>query len=431
MAIGKIIAGLLAICYLLLVAPQVLYAETPADIQSLVDVRQKQIAELETQISEYWKAVEEKKTKGASVQNEIEILKDKIQQSELEIQSLKLAVEEAGYKLRQTEAKIGTVQVKSDKMRGRLAISLRMLRQREETPLLLRVTETDRLSEIFSALSELEQFQGSIQGALGDLKKTKSELEEIREEIAQEKLAQEKLKRFEESQKEIVARRKAEQAKLLTRLDKEKNKLLGTIESTKRDLQKIKEQITYLAQAGVSAEEAVRFGELAAIRAGIRASFLIAVLEVESRLGLNVGKGAWQKDMHPRDRDAFLQITAKLGRDPDTTPVSRAPSYGWGGAMGPAQFLPNTWMAYEAEVARLTGRSPADPWNIEDAFTAAALKLARGGASSKTREGEVRASKAYISGSGNCTKSICNRYSNLIQEKAEEIEKELSKNGKS
>ena len=131
--------------------------------------------------------------------------------------------------------------------------------------------------------------------------------------------------------------------------------------------------------------------------------------------------------MHPRDHEAFKQITAKLGRDPDTTPVSRAPSYGWGGAMGPAQFLPNTWMAYEAEVARLTGRSPADPWNIEDAFTAAALKLGRGGASSKTREGEVRASKAYISGSGNCTKSICNSYSNLIQEKAEEIEKELSK----
>ncbi len=97
--------------------------------------------------------------------------------------------------------------------------------------------------------------------------------------------------------------------------------------------------------------------------------------------------------------------------------------------MGPAQFLPNTWLAYEAEVARLTGRAPAGPWSIEDAFTAAALKLSRGGASSKTREGEVRASKAYISGSGNCSKSICNRYSNLIQSKADDIEQELGKNG--
>ena len=428
MATGKII-GLLVIGYwLLVIGAPIARAETPADIQSLIDVRQKQIADLEAQISDYWKAVDEKKARGASVQNEIEILKDKVKQSELEIQSLKLAVEEAGYKLRQTETKIGAVQGKSDKMRGRLAVSLRMLKEREETPLLLRVTEVDRLSEIFTALSELEQFQGSVQEVLDDLKKTKSELEDIREEIAQEKSAQEKLKRFEETQREIAARRKAEQAKLLTKLDREKNKLIGTIESTKRDLQKIKEQITYLAQAGVSAEQAIRFGELAAIRAGIRASYLIAVLEVESRLGQNVGRGTWLKDMHPRDHEAFKQITAKLGRDPDTTPVSRAPSYGWGGAMGPAQFLPNTWMAYEAEVARLTGRAPADPWNIEDAFTAAALKLSRGGASSKTREGEVRASKAYISGSGNCTKSICNSYSNLIQEKAEEIEKELRKN---
>lgn len=428
MAIGTVI-GLLVISYwLLVIGPPIARAETPSDIQNLVNVRQKQIADLEEQISGYWKAVDEKKTRGASVQNEIDILKDKVKQSELEIQSLKLAVEEAGYKLRQTEAKIGTVQGKADKMRGRLAVSLRLLKEREETPLLLRVTEVERISEIFSTLSELEQFQGSVQEVLGDLKKTKSELEEIREEIAQEKSAQEKLKRFEETQREIAARRKTEQAKLLNQIDREKNKLIGTIENTKRDLQKIKEQITYLAQAGVSAEQAVRFGELAAIRAGVRASYLIAVLEVESRLGQNVGKGNWLKDMHTRDHEAFKQITAKLGRDPDTTPVSRAPSYGWGGAMGPAQFLPNTWMAYEAEVARLTGRNPADPWNIEDAFTAAALKLSRGGASSKTREGEVRASKAYISGSGNCAKSICNRYANLIQEKAEEIENELKKN---
>lgn len=95
--------------------------------------------------------------------------------------------------------------------------------------------------------------------------------------------------------------------------------------------------------------------------------------------------------------------------------------------MGPAQFLPNTWMAYEAEVARLTGRSPADPWNIEDAFTAAALKLSRQGAASKTREGESKAARAYIGGSPNCSRSICNYYANLVLEKAEEIEQELQR----
>ena len=84
-------------------------------------------------------------------------------------------------------------------------------------------------------------------------------------------------------------------------------------------------------------------------------------------------------------------------------------------------------MAYEAEVARLTGHNPPDPWNIEDAFTAAALKLARGGASSKTRAGEMRAARAYIGGSPNCSRSICNHYANLVVDKVEDIEQELQR----
>ncbi|MBI2552801.1 hypothetical protein HYW17_05910 [Candidatus Uhrbacteria bacterium] len=409
------------------VAPLPARAETPADIAQLIETRQQQIAEIENQISEYWKQVDERKNKGASVQNDIEILKAKIAQSELEIRGLKLAIEQSGYKLKQTEAKIGEVTDKLQAARDRLGASLRFLRAREEAPLLLRFAEAQRLSEMFLALSELEQLHVGLKDVLGGLKETKGELEQIRDEIVEEKQAQERLKRIEESQKETVAKRKGQQTKLLAQIEKEKGKLIGTIATKKQDLDKIKEQITYLQQAGISAEEAVRFGELAAIRAGVRTSFLIAVLEVESRLGLNVGKGNWKKDMHPRDHEAFKAITAKLGRDPDTTPVSRAPSYGWGGAMGPAQFLPNTWMAYEGEVARLTGHNPPDPWNIEDAFTAAALKLARGGASSKTREGEMRASRAYIGGSPNCSRSICNYYANLVVDKAEDIEQELRK----
>ena len=407
------------------------HAETPEEVQKLIQVRQQQIADLEQQIVDHWKAVDEKKAKGASVQGEIETLKEQIAQSELEIKSLGLAVEEARYKLRQTEHKIGAVTQKVGDMTGRVAVSLRRLQGREETPFTFRLASATTLSDVFSAVSELDQFHASLKNALEDLEKEKAELEDIKAQIQEEKRTQEQLKRVEESQKDIIAHRKAARAKLLTQIEKEKNKLLSTIVSKKQDLQKIKEQITYLAQAGVSAEEAVRFGELAAIRTGIRTAYLIAVLEVESRLGINVGKGNWKTDMHPRDHEAFLAITGKLGLDPDTTKVSKAPSYGWGGAMGPAQFLPNTWLAYESEVASLTGHHPPSPWSIEDAFTAAGLKLSRGGASSKTRAGEIRAAKAYISGSGSCTKSICNRYANLIQGKAEDIEVELNKNGKS
>lgn len=93
--------------------------------------------------------------------------------------------------------------------------------------------------------------------------------------------------------------------------------------------------------------------------------------------------------------------------------------------MGPAQFIPSTWLGYESEVIRITGHATPNPWNFQDAFTASAVKLARGGATSKDRAGEVRAAKAYISGNPNCTSATCTNYANTILKKAADIERDL------
>ena len=125
------------------------------------------------------------------------------------------------------------------------------------------------------------------------------------------------------------------------------------------------------------------------------------------------------------EKNAFISITSALGLNPDSLKVSKEPSYGCGGAMGPAQFIPTTWLGYQAEVARITGHNPVNPWNFQDAFTASAIKLARGGATSKERVGEIRASKAYISGRSDCATVTCNNYANMIQQKAAVIQQNL------
>jgi len=74
----------------------------------------------------------------------------------------------------------------------------------------------------------------------------------------------------------------------------------------------------------------------------------------------------------------------------------------------------------------LTGHNPPNPWSIEDAFMASAIKLSRAGAISKTKSGETAAAKAYISGSPSCTKAICNYYVNAVLSKAAIIEQNLN-----
>jgi len=72
-------------------------------------------------------------------------------------------------------------------------------------------------------------------------------------------------------------------------------------------------------------------------------------------------------------------------------------SYGWGGAMGPAQFIPSTWVLYRGKVKEIIGKA-ADPWNIKDAFLAAALYLKDYGAAKQTYDSEFNAVLSYFAG---------------------------------
>jgi membrane-bound lytic murein transglycosylase B len=96
---------------------------------------------------------------------------------------------------------------------------------------------------------------------------------------------------------------------------------------------------------------------------------------------------------------------------------------GWGGAMGPAQFIPSTWMMYKDEVSKITGNYPANPWDIRDAFVAAALYVARWGATQQTRDAEWRAAMIYFSGSTNTRYRF---YGDSVMAIADKYERDIS-----
>ncbi len=109
-----------------------------------------------------------------------------------------------------------------------------------------------------------------------------------------------------------------------------------------------------------------------------------------------------------RDLQPFLQICSSVGRDPLNSPVS-CDSYG---SMGPAQFLPSTWMLFKDRLRNLLGQT-ADPWAIKDSFTASALYLSDLGANAKTAAAEKNAAYSY-NGSGNAARI----YSNSVMTRA-------------
>lgn len=408
-----------------------------ATLQDEIESRNRQIEEINRQIQEYEDQIQRKQGESKSLNNEISILNSKIAQIHSEIWGLSLSIDQTGSKIQQTVGKIKEAEETIDKHRLALGSFLRILDQTEQEDLLQIIVKNKSFSEFFNNLNYAQTAQENVKITINQIKGIKTDLEEKEDQLRDQKQELESLKSIQQIQKRSVEQVKQTKNDLLQITKGEESRYQNLVKQSKADIEKIRTQISYLQQNGVSVEDAIKFGQLAAIGAGIRPAFLLAILEIESGLGKNVGTGNWLDDMYKcylklkkperaeLEKAAFFQIVGKLGLNPDTVKVSREPNYGCGGALGPAQFLPTTWLGYEADVLRLTGHNPPSPWNVEDAFTAAAIKLARAGATAKTRTAESRAARIYLSGKSSCASSICNYYSNAVLRKADQIEQNL------
>jgi len=197
----------------------------------------------------------------------------------------------------------------------------------------------------------------------------------------------------------------AEKIKILKLTKGEESAYKKVLKDKQKSAASIRSQLFFLrGSPDISFEEAIRYANFAERETGVRPAFLLGVITEESNLGGNIGSGNWKEDLsHSRcrkQRVAFLEITSELGFDPDLMPVSKRAWYGYcGGAMGPAQFMPTTWLLYKNGVSKRTGNDPPSPWNPQDAFMAAALLLRDNGAKYGDYNAEWKSAMRYLAGS--------------------------------
>ncbi len=407
---------------------------------------QKSLDQLEQEAQQLDTVVAQTQKEAQSLASAKKTLDTEVKRREIEIRKLSISMNKTSIEISQKKSGISGLSKKIDTSRLGLSASISLLNSYdEENPLIILLKHTN-ISSFFRSVDALGKVQMNIETSLKNFRDDRAALQNEKQDLEDSEKEQEDLKALQEVERRALAQKQQEKTELL-RLTKGKEAVFQQLlQSKKKDISALKTQLFYLEKTGVTAETALRDADLAAKRSGIRTAFLLALLEVETgkqfedgviSVGTNLGTGNWQRDLYQcyinigkrgsaeAEKGAYLQITSSLGLNPDSMPVSRKPNYGCGGAMGPAQFLPTTWLRFSDDVAQLTGHNPPNPWNPEDAFQAAAVFLAKAGAASQTASGELAAAKTYISGNPSCTKSICKYYSNRILALSQEIDKIL------
>jgi peptidoglycan hydrolase CwlO-like protein len=386
--------------------------KTREECEALLKKYEEEIATYETSIA---KTQKEKDT----LANKIKILQDQIKKLDLQIYQSNLMIKDLSLQITDTTSSIDKNTLKIEELKGDLANILRLLNEEDQKSLVEVLFSSHSVSDFFDNVMALETLNSRNQELLKDIKNLKTYLEDQKNSLDQEKSDLEKLTAMEDLQRQQSQTTKKQQEALLEVTKGKESEYQKLLKEKQKKAADIRARIFEL----IGVPQAPTFGEAYDLAkyvegvTGIRPAFLLAVLTQESNLGKNVGQcylvnqttgagvqilsGKTQaKTMNPsRDVPIFLEITAELGRDPFHTPVSCPMSFGWGGAMGPAQFIPSTWANYKDRVRTIT--SSADPWNIKDSFIASALYLTDYGAKSQDANGEWRAAMIYFSGSTN------------------------------
>lgn len=385
-------------------------ADTKTELES-------QLKDIENQITLFEKELKNTKTEKKTLQNKISNLKKTQESLKLQIKKTALEINNLEIKITDTEKQIDKTKIKMAEAKNNLAEIIKQLNRKDSTTIVQILGSENNLAEFYNQIYDYIVMTDAIKDLSQTINKTQKELS----------IHQDGLEDKQDSQKNLLSLKTLQQKELVGALTEQSELLKETqgkeviyqqnLEANKKKAAEIKSRIYELIGGGkqINFGTALELANWVSGVTGIRPAFLLAVLTQESNLGKNTGtcnrpgdppEKSWKVIMKPtRDQEPFKTITEELGRNPDVTPVScpmknkDGSQLGWGGAMGPAQFIPSTWMGYRKKITAITGKS-ADPWDNRDAFLAAGIKLTADGANG-TEDGDWKAAMKYFSGSTN------------------------------
>lgn len=422
---------------------------TSADVQSRRSQLESQLAALEKEIADQTVFLEAKQKERVSLERDVAILDAQIEKARLSIRARDLSIQALSSDIGTKADTISALDEKLAREKQSLAELFRRTKELNDSTLIEVLLSSQSISRFFEDIDDFAVVKKELQSSFVTIADTKAVTTEEKTQLENRRVEEQQLRQIQVlEQNKIVAQQK-ERQNILKVTKGEEDAYQTLIKSKQKSAAQIRSELFALRDsAAIPFGTALDLANFASQKTGVRSALILGVLKQETALGENLGTGSYLIDMHPtRDVPVFLKITETLGYDPGKMPVSRQPGYGWGGAMGPSQFIPSTWACFGGFVNTTTGKcgrgsdgtyagpwaysqnddvirklvgkgTPSDPWNNQDAFMATALLLKDNGAAAGTYQAERLAALRYFAGWANATKRAYAFYGDGVMEHA-------------
>ncbi len=386
---------------------------------------QSELAQTEADIAKWQNILDTTKKGTASLQHDADVLNAKIQQAKIFIKQKNIAIAQLGQDIANKAEHISVLQDQINQGHDSLGQLLRKTNELDEFSIVNVVLANKNLSDFFSDVDTIQTINKSLDDLFVQIRANKNLTEKEKAALDAQKTKETDTKIAAQIQQNQV-QQDEKQKQYLIQVNKTQEKTYAQVLADQQaKAAQIKAKLFNLAGGGAAIPfgTALSYAQISSGQTGVDSAFLLAILTQESNLGANVGRcyltdtssGAgisvstnrtWPNVMKPgRDIPPFLDITSRLGFDPLKTAISCpiAGAGGYGGAMGPAQFIPSTWKLL-ADRLKTTLGYDANPWAPQDAFTASATYLSDLGASGSSYTAQIKAAcRYYGTGGSSCS----------------------------
>ena len=406
---------------------------TTSSSQADKDYCKNELARIEAELIKLLDLQKQQKKQTGTLSGDVNYLTSQINALKTKIKARSLVIAQLKVSITEKVNKIESLSEKIDREHESLAQLLRNTNEFDNKTIVHLILSDDSISNFYSNLESYASIKQAVKASADIIRGIKKDTEIAKTDLEKKQNAETDAKVELENAQKKVAQSETEKKKLLT-ISKQTEAAYQKLAAEKKArADKIRAALFPLRDTkAIPFGTALQYAEEAQIKTRVRPAFLLAIITQETNLGANVGTcnraddpptKSWENIMKPeRDLEPFKRITSALGINPFGTPLSCPQGGGWGGAMGPSQFIPSTWELYAKKIASALGLSGMpNPWEPEHAFMASAIYLGELGASNGGYTAERTAALKYYAGS-NWNKKANAFYGDGVMKKAVEIQ---------